>query len=438
MINKALITEERLAALRAGREKMRAEKFDQLREKLGDETVNELKKTYELIDETLYVWVAGLWEPSIGGFYYSQSARDYDGFLPDIESTAQALGYIQGVGLCQGRGDSYVAALSSEVRAKLLNYAKSLQYEDDGYFYHPQWGKDVTVSRRGRDLGWALGLIKNLGGKPNYPTPMDRAQDASAQSTLPEYLQSTDAWRDYLATLDVAHKSYSIGNHIQSQVPQIKGAGDEYVKILLDWYDANQNPENGTWEEQVDYASINGLMKVTLAYSAYKKKMPNADKSVESAITATLSDEIPTGVTSIFNPWVCIHQLLDNLRNNGDADKADALYAKILEKAPEMIRITREKLIPYKSADGSYSYCRGGINSYRSQGAYVAIKGVSEGEVNGNGLAINGTIREIFGALGVPRVPYFTAEDGDLFFELLETATASPKLYPAGPDPAKQ
>ena len=438
MINKALITEERLAALRAGREKMRAEKFDQLREKLGDETVNELKKTYELIDETLYVWVAGLWEPSIGGFYYSQSARDYDGFLPDIESTAQALGYIQGVGLCQGRGDSYVAALSSEVRAKLLNYAKSLQYEDDGYFYHPQWGKDVTVSRRGRDLGWALGLIKNLGGKPNYPTPMDRAQDASAQSTLPEYLQSTDAWRDYLATLDVAHKSYSIGNHIQSQVPQIKGAGDEYVKILLDWYDANQNPENGTWEEQVDYASINGLMKVTLAYSAYKKKMPNADKSVESAITATLSDEIPTGVTSIFNPWVCIHQLLDNLRNNGDADKADALYAKILEKAPEMIRITREKLIPYKSADGSYSYCRGGINSYRSQGAYVAIKGVSEGEVNGNGLAINGTIREIFGALGVPRVPYFTAEDGDLFFELLETATASPKLYPAVPDPAKQ
>ena len=437
MINKALITEERLATLRAGREKMRAEKFDQLREKLGDATVDELKKTYELFDETLYIWVAGLWEPAIGGFYYSNSARDYEGFLPDIESTRQALGYIQGVGLCQGRGDSFITALSAKSREKLLNYAQSLQHEDDGYFYHPQWGKGVTVSRRGRDLGWALSLIGEMGGKPNYPTPMDRAQDATAQSTLPEYLQSTAAWRAYLTTLDIAHRSYSVGNHIQSQVPQIKGAGDEYVKILLDWYDNSQNPANGTWEEQVNYASINGLMKVTLAYSAYAKKMPNADKAVESAITATLSDEVPTGVTSIFNPWVCIHQLLDNLRNNGDADKADVLYAKILEQAPEMIRITREKLIPYKSADGSYSYNRGGFNSYRSQGAYVAVKGVSEGEINGNGLATNGTVRELFGALGVPRVPYYTAEDGDLFFELLETATESPKIYPAVPDPKK-
>ena len=434
MLNQSLITEERLAALRKGREKMRAEGFDEIRPLIGDAATEELKKTYELFDETLYIWLAGLWEPSVGGFYYSQTARDYEGFLPDIESTRQALGYMQGIGLCRGRGTTYADAISPKMRESLLAYAKSLQTEDDGYFYHPQWGKDVTVSRRGRDLGWALNTIKELGGTPDYPTPMERAHDASAESTLPEYLRSTDAWRAYLDTLDINHKSYSLGNHIQSQVPQIKGAGQEYVDILIDWYDRTQNAVNGTWEEEVNYASINGLMKITLAYSAYGRRMPNADRAVESAIAATLSDEVPTGVTSVFNPWVCISKLLDNLRQNGAGDRADELYKKILENAADMIRITREKLIPYKAADGAYSYSRG-QNAYRSQGAYVAIKGTSEGEVNGNGLATNGTIREIFAALGVPKVPYFTPEDGELFFELLDTATPSPKLYPPVPAP---
>ena len=437
MINKSLLTAERLAFVREKRAEMRAEGYAKWVKTVGKDIADELKKTYDLFDETLYIWLAGLWEPSVGGFYYSETARDYDGFLPDIESTAQALGYMQGVGLCQSRGATYSGAVSPEMRSSLLKFAKGLQYEDDGFFYHPQWGKDIVTSRRGRDLSWAVGVIKELGDTPTYPTPMDRAKSGADSSTLPEYLRSTDAWREYLATLDIAHRSYSLGNLLQSQTIQIKGAGDEYVDILLDWLESTQNPENGTWEKEVNYASVNGLMKITLLYSAYRKKLPNADKAAESAIAATLSDEVPTGVTSVFNPWVCISNLIENLKNNGYSDKADALYSTLLSRGAEMIRITREKLLPYKAADGAYSYSRG-KNAYLSQNAYVAIKDTDEAEVNGNGLATNGTVREIFRALRLERTPYFCAEDSELFLELLDTATPSPKLYPAVPNPAKK
>ena len=40
-------------------------------------------------DKKLFDWVINLYDPS-WGFYYANSARDYDGFLPDIESTCQA------------------------------------------------------------------------------------------------------------------------------------------------------------------------------------------------------------------------------------------------------------------------------------------------------------------------------------------------------------
>ena len=430
MINRELLTEERLSALREGREQMRREGFLRVAQKIGDKAAAEMKKIYDLFDEELYIWVASLWDPEIGGFYYSQTARDYEGFLPDIESTRQALGYVQGVGLCQSRGGTWVKAVTPEMREALLRFAKGLQYEDDGYFYHPQWGKDVAISRRGRDLGWALGLIDELGDKPNYPTPMERAQDKNSVSTLPDYLQSTELWLDYLESLDLAHKSYSIGSNLQAQVPQIKGAGKEFVDIFFDWYARKQNPENGLWEEQVNYASVNGLMKVAISYTACGKRINYAERAFESAVAATLSDEVPTGVTSVFNPWVCISHLLKNLTAAGETEKVAQLRARLIENAAEMIRITREKLIPYKADDGAYSYNRG-RNAYRSQGAYVAIKDTCEGEINGNGLATNGTMREICAALGIERVPYYTVQDSELFLELIDPAKGNPKLYAA-------
>ena len=60
----------------------------------GKELVAAMKELYELWTPDLYRWVARLWSREEGGFYYSNSARDNEPFLPDIESTLQALGII--------------------------------------------------------------------------------------------------------------------------------------------------------------------------------------------------------------------------------------------------------------------------------------------------------------------------------------------------------
>ena len=49
----------------------------------------------EINGEVLCEWLANLYDSEQGGFYYSASARDYEGFLPDIESTKQAITFFQ-------------------------------------------------------------------------------------------------------------------------------------------------------------------------------------------------------------------------------------------------------------------------------------------------------------------------------------------------------
>ena len=55
---------------------------------LSSGAVKVLKDMYMLYDENVYIWMANLYDPDIGGFYYSNSGRNTQGFLPDLESTA--------------------------------------------------------------------------------------------------------------------------------------------------------------------------------------------------------------------------------------------------------------------------------------------------------------------------------------------------------------
>ena len=148
---KDILTEERVAECKTAREKHREVIFSQTRENISEGAANELKSLCDLFGEDNYVWLASLWEPEIGGFYYSASGRDGKGFLPDVQSTAQALNFMETSGLLGGRGKLYQDVLPVEMKEKIKRFTLSLQSED-GFFYHPQWGKHITLSRRGRDL----------------------------------------------------------------------------------------------------------------------------------------------------------------------------------------------------------------------------------------------------------------------------------------------
>ena len=108
----------------------------------------------------LISWMGNLYDPEIGGFYYSRDARDYSIFFPDLESTHFILGAI----LNNKAIDSY-DELPESIRAKILEFVRGTQSKTDGYFYHPQWPQDkskLNTDRYGRDISWATSVIRNL------------------------------------------------------------------------------------------------------------------------------------------------------------------------------------------------------------------------------------------------------------------------------------
>lgn len=412
----------------AQRRREREEYCDGIKSVIGNAGGEEMKLLMKCYDERILEWLANLWDPEIGGFYFSNSARDTEGYLPDIESTAQAANYLLNTNVIKGSKKSF----PQKMKEGLLSFAKSLQDPEDGFFYHPQWGKNVSISRRGRDLSWSLDIIGSLGGTPNYPTPITRAESKET-TTLPPHLCSTDAFCEYLEAMDLATDSYSIGNLLQSQTIQIKAAGTEYSDILFDWLERNQRPDNGVWQEAVNYHGANGLMKICLMYSAFKRPLPHAARAMEYSVNVAMSDTFIYFCCQFYNPLVNLSILLDSLKQSGDAAAYDSAYAKLIELAPGLIKRTREKVMTCKREDGSFSY-NYDATSYTSQGAPVALYGAVEGDVNGTCISSFGTVSRLAKALGVPSPPIYCQKDADAFLDLIARAEQKKKINPKPSD----
>ena len=424
MYDKSLVKEERIAELKVKRDEMRRAGFAEAAKIIGKDGGEALEYLYNMFDERIYLWLADLWEPEVGAFYFSNSGRDTDGYLPDIESTVQALRYVGGSGLNAYKYEK----MDEKIKQPVVRFARSLQ-DPDGYFYHPQWGKDIVVSRRGRDLGWATGIIKEYGGTTVYPTPLDKKDDGGKSDLLPEHLQSVENFRKYLSELDIKHRSYWVGNLLQAQIKQIISAGTEFVDTLEGWYIENQNLENGTWNETLDYHATNGLMKVCLAYSAISRPIPNAALAMDAAIAVTLSDIADSQITSFYNPWITMGLIINNLTKFGNPELAAEQRRKVLDNAAKMIVRTADKIKPFAREDGSYSYGPKG-SCPTSQAAPVSHALIPEGDVNGNALATTGVTRNICSVLGIPEIKFFTEADGELFYELIDASFPSKKIYP--------
>ena len=137
-----------------------------------------LKTLYTLYGKDMVTWVASLYAKGYndieggrwaGGFYASTAGRDAAGFGPDLQCTVQLLRFLQQSGVI----DSVSGDIPEWMAHELVYFAKSLQ-DPNGYYYHPQWGKEFTdtkISRRGRDLGWGNSLLDFFGEDPVYDTP---------------------------------------------------------------------------------------------------------------------------------------------------------------------------------------------------------------------------------------------------------------------------
>lgn len=460
---------------------------------LGKDMVEALQYHYELYDSEMVLWLANLYEPFIchcgnctpdklscggGGFYYSNSARDNEGYLPDIESTAQALGAISGLGMTYYTGGGYAQNLPTWMKQQLVVFMRSLQ-DSDGYFRHPQWADEYSkgqyASRLARDLGNAVSVLKSLGYSPVYSTSKGDIGDGgpvipqefltssltggskvahvskvvAASSDIVDWLKDLDSLKAYLDSLYSNQGSlgfYSIGNTITSQMAQIKqqdmylktyNTPDSMVKYVIDWFNGHQQrvqderaaqglEPNGLWQVETNYNAVNGLLKIIGIYNAAGKPMPYAEEATVAAIAAITSEEKMGAGVDLYNTWFAVNGVLENLNVYcGDAGKVVAaeILANLYTIAPNAIRVSADKMAIFEKADHSFSYTPS-TSSASSQGMPAAVPGSVEGDVNGNVIASSGHIANVYASLDIPsslRVPIFGYTELVIFLHELDS-----------------
>ena len=412
---------------------------------LADEIVSALKELYSIYKKDAVDWCANLYDPKIGGFYYSNSARDNDEvacdgklckLLPDLESTVQAMGLISNSHMADKFDKKAVYALPAWMEEQIVPFVKNMQDQKNGYFYHPQWGHERTdklQNRRGRDLTWAERLLGYYGETPLYKTPhQDRSEDKTENKTeTAPHLKDKKSFIQYLDSLGYksmdAYSAYVIGNKLESQIMEIKARDEELEKegkdyslteILKEWLDERFNFQNGTWTKaQFSHNSTNGLLKVASTYTKAGLPLPDPITSIKAAIRCVTLNEKPEHICCILNPWYAINVIVDGVKTNSAYnDKEEMLKIlkeiryEVLRSYPEMIRKTAENLRIFVKPDGSFSYFSNRSSHY-SQMMRVAIPNTDEGDMNASMICNVSIPTHIFSYLDLDTVPIYTESD---------------------------
>ena len=441
------------------REAKRSLAFAEIEKEHGRDLANSLRTLYSLYDSDTYIWMANLYDPETGGFYYSNTGRDNIGYLPDIESTRFLYTSLATCGMFDEVGGT-AAAIPAEMTEPLINWLQTLQSSEDGYFYHPQWGKAIVSSRRGRDLDWAESLLSQFGALPYYNTPTGKMKGIygapganaviptaqrlgrsaisavsaimPAASNLPSYLQSLDAWKAHLDNLNVTSSPYSAGNTIASDHALIKKAGKEYVDYTIEYLNALQDPVLGIWgrvendndydpTDGLDYNTVNGLMKIACVYNYLGRPMNNISAAMDSAIRIALYENTDADehACCTYNPWTTMYMLISFEREvNGDA-AAEALRKQVIDVAPMLVMRTFEKAATHLVENGGFSYFERRPQNL-SQMANVACASAPEADLNATAVLTSSTLGSIYSVLGIDMVPLWYIDD---YFVFIDTVT---------------
>lgn len=399
---------------------------------LGEAIVDATKQYFSIMSEGVVDWISGLYDPNIGGFYYSESARDHEGYLPDLESTGQAMCILQYNNMLDHIGGTQ--NLPDFMKKQIISFVKPLQ-DPNGYFYHPQWTKERTdrlVERRARDLCYALGALSSAGGRPTYDTPTgekgdgklidgrevdpcgiiptekpssaEKTEEKPAERYVSPILKDKESFVAYLEANreKITKCGYGFGSELCSQIQEIKhrdmqlkekGADYSLMEILTTFLSETQNPTNGTWystdrsdPEYSDYHGVNALLKISGLYRLAGLEFPNALAACKSAITAIYTDEDPLTMCYAYNAWFSVENIIKNLEScahdpRWGKQKVDEIRRELLLDAPRAILTTMEKLKKFRKSDGSFSYFQTG-SCCTSNDMWVAIKDTNEGDVN--------------------------------------------------------
>ena len=465
------------------------------------DVIDAFKRLFDFYGEEVIDWFANLWESSNchcgscdpdaiacygGGFYYANSARDYEGFAPDLESTRQVLVFVRGTGMISYYGDDLDKAIPEWMQERIMAFVHACG-DPDGYYYHPQWGKSIGTSRRGRDLDWAIDLAKIFGTPLKYPTALDQMAGATsslltspltssaekavskvvATASVNDCLESAENMIAWLNTMNFKANSHDNGHAVSSLTSQIKAKGLD--KVVYDYFmdlmeevqeelrdeaeaearknnpditaaeiaEVRKNAENGLWQKEINYVSLSGLYKIGGMINTFGYDLPAqyAMAAVRSAVKAiTLTDE-PTILVHVFNNWAGLNTQMSNMRSanrraiaRGEAEVHDmeAAYNIVRAEAPALIEATINKLAIFRKPDGSYSYYPKN-SAPTTQGVPVSM-GFAEGDVNASMISLSSISNFIFNTMNYTRVPMYHLGHFIDFLDTVEGLTPVDKL----------
>ncbi len=380
--------------------------------------LNELKKADELCGKEILTWLASLYDPQSGGFFYSLSARDNDGFFPDLESTYQAI-YLLQLGGMYETGAVPEDIMPGVIQDGFVKFAMKHQDESDGYFYHDGWGKKINNSRKGRDLLWAKGLLGKFGGKPKYLLPEERIaksketpdEKKEAAPEIEERFSSEEKFIEYLDSMNWDSGGWGSGNTLAAQLTQIKAAG--LYEIASEYLREKQNKETGLWGKGLNYAATNAAMKISPFFTP-ASPYPNFDRMLESVIYIVKNEGIPVYITDVWNPLVTINQAKSTY--GGFNGMPRELQDRLLDALPEIIRISLENAKLFKKFDGAFGYNR--LTGQRTSQGMTVSTGENESDVNGT-LAACTSMRSALWSLVDLKPPAIYKNDAKYFMDLI-------------------
>ena len=328
-------------------------------------------------------WLIGMYDGESGGFYYAVSSRDNEQFEPDIESVVQANSCMQTLGLVP-KDENGKWLFPDWYKKGILDFLRSRQDPDDGYFYDPVYRKIAGKEKLERNTGFATGFIKgDLYEKPLYPTPMERilakkekgekvtggGKNGAAEQDV---YDSPESFRKWLEEISTKTSSYGWGSWLASGVGMINAAG--LTDTLVDWLIEKQNKENGTWEKEFDMNAVNGVLKLCGFFNPSTKPYPNLEKYITAVIEFTKTFE-PVTAAGNWNPLGSFRQILKNNPN-----LPEDLQKKVNEGIADMIDNTILQMRKFRQPDHGFGYLMKG-SSEISNSVKVSL-GLPEGDVN--------------------------------------------------------
>ena len=442
------------------------ERWNRIEKEYGTELCEALRMLYDYYDgERIAEWVASLYDGESGGFYYCSSARDTEGYLPDLESTSQALSILAEIGAVPT--DYLNNILTEPVRRGLIDFALVRQSPEDGYFYHPQWPQgreNLNTDRYGRDQGNATSILRRvkcerdengelISTPPRFCTvngvkcarhkDTDQCcsfeKEESVENAAPK--QRAEGHPDYTDTAAFSawlerynagiHEDSGCAHNLAALSPEIRAHG--YLDILFDHLDRKQDElfeeqerlgekPSGIWQRKMNYRAVWGVYKYTYIFNSFDHplRLKYVPYMVDSCIEVIKLPPLKNyAYNDLMNQWSAISAIIGNVRRFYGEEEVEKIHARVRKGVAELVRNSLEKMLPFRMEDGSFCNKVTGVTTPVIYGVPIAVGNIAEGNVNSTHILLN-MYFSICRVIGVPGVPLCDVSVGRKVAEALD------------------